>query len=647
MPTRRLRRPRLLCALSALLLVCGRAEPAAPPPSKLPQGAVPLAPASAGHFEDLLHAAEKYRGLKAKRRVPAGALAPRALEARMAESVGKEYSPRELTALETSLKAFGLIPETMDLRRYLPELLSSQVAGFYDTSQKSLVLVTPSGADAGRTEKDKREEDMVLVHELTHALQDQSFDLRRFGDRGMLSDAGAAGQALVEGDATLTMFDFDVHSSIEMLPGLDTVLDMIMQDPKKVIEEAPDLPGSKELIAAPAWIRDNLLFSYFQGAAFCTEVRRQGGQRLLDYAFTTDPPRSTEQILHPGKWYNRRDDPVGLHLPDLGRELPGYRKAAEGELGELSVRILLREGLQDAGRAAVAAAGWGGDRFAVYENNTGKNAGGRLVVWVTDWDTEPDAKDFRSALEELAGWRVAKTGSNRVVAVRGSLPDERWPGVQARLAATVAERPMNRKVDLVAMGAAAPMPDDDAIDEMVRRIKFKEQYDKVPDRKAPPGQVSADGRSYANAALGVSIRIPPPLQGWTFQIDPANPQILLMISSPNGEVHITLAYQALSPDLKAISVSKMVEMGMKSALTGFRQLEEMESNQVDLKIRDVAFDAAVQGRPVRGTLRTLARGLDLISLTAMGPAESWVRDQETVLKIINTFRYGKPKSATP
>ena len=75
-----------------------------------------------------------------------------------------------------------------------------------------------------------------------------------------------------------------------------------------------------------------------------------------------------------------------------------------------------------------------------------------------------------------------------------------------------------------------------------------------------------------------------------------------------------------------------------------RQLEEMESNQVDLKIRDVAFDASLQGRRVRGTLRTLARGLDLISLTAMGPAESWVRDQETALKIINTFRYARPQS---
>jgi hypothetical protein len=259
MPRRSL--PVLACCCALFLI----AAAPAPPPSKLPPGAVPLAPEGAGHFQTLLAAAEKYRGLKAKRGVAAGSLATRALAARMAESVGKEYPAQRMRPVEASLKAFGLIPETMDLGRYLPTLLGSQVAGFYDTDQKSLVLVTPPAGAALPTEKAKREEDMTLVHELTHALQDQNFDLHRFGERGMLSDAGAAELALVEGDATLTMFDFDLHASSAMLPGLDSVLDMIMQDPKAVIEEAPDLPGSRELIAAPAWIRDTLLFSYFQG----------------------------------------------------------------------------------------------------------------------------------------------------------------------------------------------------------------------------------------------------------------------------------------------------------------------------------------------------------------------------------------------
>jgi hypothetical protein len=223
---------------------------------------------------------------------------------------------------------------------------------------------------------------------------------------------------------------------LEALPGLEEILADLMKDPKKMIEETPDLPGSRPLLAAPAWIQDTLLFSYLQGAAFCMAVKSAGGQTLLDYAFTTDPPRSTEQILHPEKWYGRRDDPVVVHLPRLAAELPGYRKTAEGTLGELSLRIFLRESLHDAGWATDAAAGWGGDRFAVYQRG---NA--RLVVWVTEWDNGIEAGQFKNAIESVGGWRTSTFGPLRVLAIkdsRGPLPDEAFLKLRARCKEVVA-----------------------------------------------------------------------------------------------------------------------------------------------------------------------------------------------------------------
>jgi hypothetical protein len=450
-----------LLALSlAAVAAATTASPAeTPSPPHLPAGLSPLSPARAKHVTELMNAAETYRGLKAKHNVPAGSLSPRRLKAEIAESMPQDYPPEELKALETSLKAFGLIPETMDLRRYLPELLSSQVAGFYDPDRKFLALVDLPRGKRGMPDN---AEDVTLVHELTHALQDQSFDLRRFEDRDPLSDGGTARTALVEGDATLTMLDFTLHGSLETMPGVDAVLHTMLMDPEKMFDTSPDLPGAKEMAAAPVWLRDTLVFSYFQGAAFCVSARRRGGQVLLDYAFTTDPPRSTEQILHPEKWHTRRDDPVVLKLPDLGAELPGYRKAAEGELGELSLRIFLREGLKDLKRATLAAAGWGGDRFAVYQKEGGKDGEkDRKVVWITEWDTETDAGEFRSAMEALPGWRVEAYSPTRVLVFRGSLPDERWAAVRARLAAVVAEKPANQDIDLKAIGASpavAPTP---------------------------------------------------------------------------------------------------------------------------------------------------------------------------------------------
>ena len=420
---------------------------AAPP--KLPDGVKPLPRKSAEHLGELLRRAEEYRGLKALRPVAAGTVDSRRLKEKVTVSIAEDYTPEELKSLETSLKAFGLVPESLDLRRYLPELLSSQVAGFYDPERKYLALVRPgkempAGAD-----------DTVLVHELTHALQDQHFDLHRFESRDPMSDAQTALTALVEGDATLVMLDFQMGGRAEALPGTEEAMARIMAEPEKLIAASPDFPGAREIAAAPAWLRDTLLFSYFQGSAFCVSARRRGGQTLLDYAYTTDPPRSTEQILHPEKWHTRRDDPVGLRMPDLGGELPGYRKAAEGVMGELSLRILLREGLREGLKtgAGGAAAGWGGDRFAVYERE-----GGRLVAWVSEWDTEADAGEFRSALAGLEGWRVEAAGPRRVVALRGTLAPERWEAVRARLAGADAAQPANKEIDLQAIGAAPAGP---------------------------------------------------------------------------------------------------------------------------------------------------------------------------------------------
>jgi hypothetical protein len=483
---------------------------------------------------------------------------------------------------------------------------------------------------------------MVMVHELTHALQDQSFDLHRLADPNPMSDSGMARKALVEGDATLTMLDYNFRMGLESLPGLEAVLAGLMRDPRKMIEETPDLPGARQMMAAPPWIRDTLLFSYLQGAAFCMDVKTRGGQTLLDYAFRTDPPRSTEQILHPEKWYGRRDDPVVLHLPDLRKELPGYRKAAEGTLGELSLRIYLRESLQDADWATAAAAGWGGDRFAVYEKG-----GGRVVAWVSEWDNGLEAGQFRNALESVGGWHVSLAGPVRVLAIRGSLPDERVSKLRARLKETTDDRPANRPIDLVALGAVGSEPDHRAFGDLLGRMEMLDEIRKSLPNGAPAGAVSPDGRSYVNEELGISIRLPASLPGWRLERDPADPQVLVMISSPNRAVHVGVGYQVLPADTAPDQMSRMVERGVQSTLQEFHRLEELEHDQSTIKMRDISFVAFRQQRQIGGALRTLARGADFFFLTAMGPAESWPRDRTAALRIMNAFRVGARRAAAP
>ncbi len=455
----------LSCVLLAALV---RAETAPVPAagSGLPEGVTPLPPESAQHFEELLDAAEKFRGLEARRPVPAGTLAELELRRKITESVAEDLTPGEIRKIETGAKAFGLIPESLSLASYLLDLLAGQVAGFYDPERDYMALVRREGAAPAGQDP----EDVVIVHELTHALQDQHFDLRDFESVDPMTDASTARVALAEGDATLTMMSYVAGASVETVPGMGEALSKAFSDPALLSgSDMADLPGGDELSKAPPWIRDSLLFSYTHGFAFCLDVRRTGGQKLLDHAFKADPPRSSEQILHPEKWHGRlRDDPIVLSWPELADVLPGWVKTSEGEAGEATIRTLLREsGSRRQSRqsrqsrqwrqADTAAAGWGGDRFAVYEKS-----GRRLLVWWTEWDSDADARELLKAVRGLgAGWQVEALSPRRVLALRGdsgALTKEQRKALRDRVAAAEAVRPANRPIDLKALGAEPSSP---------------------------------------------------------------------------------------------------------------------------------------------------------------------------------------------
>ncbi len=458
-------------AAATLLLLCavagaaGRPQPAAP---KLE----PLPAALERRMAELVLAAERYRGLKLERPVPWGRVSEPELRREVLADFQEDLPPERLAAVELSLKAFGLIPEAMDLKTYLPELLTSQIAGFYDPHRKVLAVVDRPGGLLGKqadaqfgAELARKVEDGLLVHELTHAIQDQHFDLDHLSDPDPLSDGGVARLALVEGDASLVMFDDLVQGPLEERPEAQSLVEELLGAGGGEAGEpggagvGKGLPGEKEMATAPAWFRDQLLFSYSHGAAFCLEVRRRGGQALLDYAFGVDPPRSSEQILHPEKWYGHRDDPVVVVWPDLGGELPGYAKAAEGQLGEEGIQVLLRPVLPDGGKAAAAATGWGGDRFAIY-----LRSGRRLLAWIADWDTDEAATRFQAAASRLgAGWAVTRAAPRRVVVLRGDLAEPARKAVSARLAAARTVPPANHDIDLARLGArpaalTAPAP---------------------------------------------------------------------------------------------------------------------------------------------------------------------------------------------
>ncbi|HEX7185296.1 MAG TPA: hypothetical protein VF756_25960 [Thermoanaerobaculia bacterium] len=632
--------------LSGLLLAAplaaqtARPEPAAPADPGLPPGVSPLSPEMARRIGELLDSAEKYRGLEVKRPVPSGIVQEKDLKGKVLEALREDMPVEELKAVDAALKAFGLIPESLDLASYYPELLTSQIAGYYDPERRYLSLVHRGGSLLGEGfqeqhgEEAARMEEMVLVHELTHAIQDQHFDLKRFTEGSPLSDETAARLALVEGDASLTMFNAYLGARIEDMPGADQFLGQALEDPDELLEMSPDLPGSKEMAAAPAWLRDTMIFSYLQGYAFCLSVRQKGGQKLLDYAFRQDPPRSSEQILHPEKWHGRRDDPVVLSWPDLSAALPGARKLAEGELGELGIKILLRESAD----AARTAAGWGGDRFAVYEVK-----GRRVLAWITEWDTEADARELRTAARRLGrGWKVEAVAPRRVLIFRRTSGKE-LAGLRSRLAAVEARRPENRSLDLAALGIQEGEKEQ-AAQSTLQELIAEPEVQEILAQERPAGTVSEDGRSYANPGIGLSLTLPDAYRDWTLDAKPPLSMSALMISAPEGDARIILAYQKMPTEVSLEAMKPMLDLGLKMSIGGYEELGSRPVEQGGIAGLESRFRTTGDVE-MQGVIRVYGRGPEMFLATATAPASQWQRYEKAVLAILDRLTFAPPSGA--
>jgi hypothetical protein len=258
----------------------------------------------------------------------------------------------------------------MNLRRFMLDLLTEQVAGYYDPQVKKLYIV--EGGDEAVT-------DITISHELVHALQDQHFNLDSLTRARDDNDRLTTGQSVMEGQATLEQLGAMIGSdnAITALPGgWDRVRQMIREQ-----------QGSMPVFAsAPTILQETLIFPYLTGAEFM----RQFKQKAKGESPFTRMPTSTEQLLHPDRYFDTRDDPTGVVLPAplVGTDV------YQNNLGEFETRILLFEYLKDQGSAVRAAAGWDGDRYMLIDTPRGA-----AIAWVTLWDTSVDAAEFFDLLD--------------------------------------------------------------------------------------------------------------------------------------------------------------------------------------------------------------------------------------------------------
>lgn len=339
--------------------------------------------------DEILKIVSRLRGLDIKQPVQSAFKTKDEIEQSIIKDLDENTPAQEFEATQMTLTKLGLVSKSFRLRDYVVQLLREQVAGFYEPKTKEFYLAAWLPVS---------EQKRVIAHELVHALQDQHFNLRRFerwpkGD----SDAELAAHALVEGEATLVMIQYDFEQQ-----GLKLDLSKIASLTDGMIEQDSDSDAKNYpvLAAAPKVLKENLQFPYLYGAGFVGAVLKSRSWNGLDMSYVT-LPSSTEQIMHPERFLDR-DDPVKIEMPDLGGALGADWKKADGDVnGEFGYLVALAEFIPKR-TAKTAAAGWGGDRYVLYEN---KVSGALLLVQFTTWDTESDAKEFLDAYTERTSKR--------------------------------------------------------------------------------------------------------------------------------------------------------------------------------------------------------------------------------------------------
>lgn len=396
-------------------------RPATADPVDEPKPARPVKPTAEQLMERTLARAVEIQGevarlreLAFKKVVPAERQERDAFAKVVKRELTKELPPDESAKLSQALFHTGFVADKVDLGEAMALAVTSQVAAYYDPETGKFYAVSLS-SDLSWLE-------IMTAHELTHGLQDQHFDLRKYyGEEPkveMSEDALNARRFIVEGEATFVMLlhaaamQSKVWDASKLGPQIAVGLRFIagsmtwQQMVADSVEQAGKIEGiekeqAEAMAKIPPFILVPMLESYLGGASAISAVYAKGGWDAVT-ALYANPPTSTEQVLHPDKLIGNRDEPRAVTLPSLEKQ---YGKALIDEtLGELGWRVYLET--WNVKNAHDAATGWDGDRLAVY-----KTPAGLVGMAALTFDSADDAKEFEVAFGLSAAARFPEGAS--------------------------------------------------------------------------------------------------------------------------------------------------------------------------------------------------------------------------------------------
>ncbi len=317
-----------------------------PAPDQPAQDEVKITPRQA---EELFHSVDeildfdsKQTGLPIKREVKRKLTSRDEVVSYLTRHLDDEDTKR-LRRSELVLKKFGLLPHEFDLQTFLVSLLREEVAGYYDPKTRTVNMLdwVPMA-----------EQEPVMAHELTHALQDQAVGMEKWmkkGDKDLAEikkdptpadiendEIDNAREAVIEGQAQAMMFQYAIAPTGHAIVNSPELVDAMQE------ETLTGTPSTKVFNSAPIFMQESMTFPYSYGMQFVIKLMRKGGKEQAFAAVLKNPPHTTRQIMQP-ETYLSGEKIEPMRVPDFKRDFANYQKFDIGAMGEFDVAVLIEQ----------------------------------------------------------------------------------------------------------------------------------------------------------------------------------------------------------------------------------------------------------------------------------------------------------------
>lgn len=365
-------------------------------------------------IDEILKFASNDTALPIKKEVKRKLTSREEVVAYLEKNMAEDKDAQRLRRSELVLKKFGLLPKDFNLQTFLVELLREQVAGYYDFKTKTVNML-----DWVDVEQQKP----VMAHELTHALQDQNFDLEKWMKAGDIDldskkhptseemnkdEENTARQAVIEGQAMAVLVDYDLRPSGQTIQNSREIMKALEEGMVVGTAESPQFQN------APLYLKEAMTFPYRYGVEFVADLMEAGGKQKAFAGALTKPPRTTREIMEP-KTYLAGEKLAPMRIPDFDQDFKDYERFDLGAVGEFDVAVLVDQyaGVE---KSRELYPKWRGGYY--YSGHLKKDLNGPLgLVYVSKWANPEWAAQFAAVYAKGMTKRYQHVHGDKNVAV--------------------------------------------------------------------------------------------------------------------------------------------------------------------------------------------------------------------------------------